>query len=486
MVLKYLLLALLVSVAYVHSEAPAEGEGETDDPDVFVLTAENFEEKIKGDEFVFVEFYAPWCGHCKKLVPEYAALATSLKGEGSKIVIAKLDATTANDVSVKYSIRGYPTLKLFRNGEPIDFEGGRTTSEMKVWLEKKTGPASKHLTSQQEIDDFKAQSGTRVLGFVGSGEEDDDEWMKAAASGSMDEFSFAHVTDSKLYGGKKANNFVIFKSDGDEVDFDGDEFSKSKIASFVETEGHPLVDELAQKSWQRSQSSNLPLFAGFHGAVEDKENLQIFSRLAKKFKGQVVFTYSATPSLAERWGASGKVIPTAVFVSWVDGDPKMTVFDEENEKFSEETAESFIQQCLKGEYKGYRKSDPIPEKNDEPVTILVGKNFDSIVMDKSKDVFVEFYAPWCGHCKKLSPIWDELGEVYEDDKNIVIGKMDATTNTPPDSVSIKGFPTLIFFPADNKDTPVPYNGERDLDNLVKFVKEQASHTVKGGDEKIDL
>jgi len=474
-----LLLALFVAIVSVSSEAPEDET--TDDADVFVLTADNFDETIK-NEFVFVEFYAPWCGHCKKLVPEYAALATGLKAEGSKVVIAKLDATQANDVATKYSIRGYPTLKLFRNGEPVDYEGGRTTNDMKVWLAKKTGPASKHLTTQQEIDDFKAQVGTKVLGFVEK--EDNEDWLKAAAASSLDEFLFGHVTDSKLFGGKKLNNFVIIKN-GEEVDFNG-EFAKAKIVSFVETEGHPLVDELAQKSWQRSQASNLPLFAGFHAAVEDKETLELFNKLARKYKGKVVFTYSATPSLAERWGASGKVIPTAVFVTWVEGDPKMVVFDEENEKWSEETADAFIAQNLKGEYKGYRKSDPIPEKNDEPVTIIVGKNFDSIVNDKSKDVFVEFYAPWCGHCKKLSPIWDELGEVYEDDSNIVIGKMDATTNTPPDSINIKGFPTLIFFPADKKDSPIPYNGERDLDSLVKFVKEQASHTVKGGEEKIDL
>lgn len=64
-----------------------------------------------------------------------------------------------------------------------------------------------------------------------------------------------------------------------------------------------------------------------------------------------------------------------------------------------------------GEIEPYLKSEAVPESNDKPVKIAVAKNFDDIVINnKEKDVFIEFYAPWCGHCKKLSPIWDELGE----------------------------------------------------------------------------
>lgn len=58
----------------------------------------------------------------------------------------------------------------------------------------------------------------------------------------------------------------------------------------------------------------------------------------------------------------------------------------------------------------YLKSEPIPEDNNGPVKIAVAKNFDEIVTDNGKDTLIEFYAPWCGHCKKLAPVFDELGE----------------------------------------------------------------------------
>lgn len=64
---------------------------------------------------------------------------------------------------------------------------------------------------------------------------------------------------------------------------------------------------------------------------------------------------------------------------------------------------------MAGKLKPFVKSDPLPEKNDGPVKVAVGKNFKELVTDSDRDALIEFYAPWCGHCQKLAPIWEELG-----------------------------------------------------------------------------
>jgi len=90
-------------------------------------------------------------------------------------------------------------------------------------------------------------------------------------------------------------------------------------------------------------------------------------------------------------------------------------------------------------------------------------------LDPTKDVLVKYYAPWCGHCKKLAPVWDELGEHFKDNKDVVIAKFDATENEA-EQVSVQGYPTLKWYPKANK-AGEDYSGDRELKDFIKFIDE---------------
>jgi len=94
-------------------------------------------------------------------------------------------------------------------------------------------------------------------------------------------------------------------------------------------------------------------------------------------------------------------------------------------------------------------------------------------MNEEDDVFVKFYAPWCGHCKKLAPIWEELAEELKSVPHLTIGKFDATANEV-DGVEIRGYPTLKFYSKGSKSSPVDYDGERDLEGFKNWLKEHSS------------
>jgi protein disulfide-isomerase A1 len=80
---------------------------------VLVLGDSSFDEAIAKYDYLLVEFYAPWCGHCKKLAPEYAAAATILAAQDPPRYIAKCDATEATELSERHGIKGFPTLVFY-------------------------------------------------------------------------------------------------------------------------------------------------------------------------------------------------------------------------------------------------------------------------------------------------------------------------------------------------------------------------------------
>jgi protein disulfide isomerase len=120
------------------------------------------------------------------------------------------------------------------------------------------------------------------------------------------------------------------------------------------------------------------------------------------------------------------------------------------------------------------------------VHILKGSSFEDVVMNNDKDVLVEFYAPWCGHCKQLAPVYDELGEAFADEDQVVIAKMDSTANEiDVPGVNVRGFPTLYFFKGDDKTNPVVYEGGRTKAEFIKYIKKNASNSLGDIDEDDD-
>jgi len=233
------------------------------------LDGSNFDSTVDGSTFAFVEFFAPWCGHCKRLAPEYEIVGAAFEKLKKSVTIAKVDCDQHKELCGKHGIQGYPTLKYFPKGSTTAeaYSGGRTANDI--------------------IDFVNKQAGTKA-----------------------------------------------------------------------------------------------------------------------KVKG------------------SG---PTAL----IDLDDS---------------------------------------------------TFDKVVLDKKQNVFVEFYAPWCGHCKSLEPTYIKFANVFANEPNVKIARVNADEHKVHSSkYGVSGFPTLKYFPAGDSKTPEEYNGERSLEALVDFInlKTGTSRNIEG-------
>jgi len=144
--------------------------------DVVTLTDDNFEQLVlKGDDTWLVEFYAPWCGHCKNLAPEWARAATEVKEKSEgQVKLGALDATQHQRMASKYGVRGYPTIKVFRRGfkdeAPIDYQGGRDASSIAStalgYYEEHIEPPTVDELVNQEVLDEKCLKGICIIAFL--------------------------------------------------------------------------------------------------------------------------------------------------------------------------------------------------------------------------------------------------------------------------------------------------------------------------------
>lgn len=110
---------------------------------------------------------------------------------------------------------------------------------------------------------------------------------------------------------------------------------------------------------------------------------------------------------------------------------------------------------------------------------LIPDNFDKIALKSGKPALVKFFAPWCGHCKNLAPVWEELAQnfAFAEDK-VSIAKVDADEHKELGrKFGVQGFPTLKWFDG-KSDTPTDYSGGRDLDSLSAFIIEKTGIKIK--------
>jgi len=237
-----------------------------------------------------------------------------------------------------------------------------------------------------------------------------------------------------------------------------------------------LQDEIGPHNYRKYVSRGLPLAFVFIDPSQKKKSTTyetIGKEVAAKFRGKILFTTADGVKFsghAKNLGLSGDS-PFGFAIE--DPEGRHFIYPED-EELTEEALTTLCTSVADGTAKPYLKSEPEPVDDQGPVVTLVGTNFQRIAIDSDKDVLIEFYAPWCGHCKSLAPIYEELATKLKDVKTMIIAKVDSTANDVP-GFKIQSFPTIKFLPGGSKPNSIPFEGDRTVDGFISFLKEHATH-----------
>jgi len=465
---------------------------------VLVLTDENFEQAVKEHEMLLVEFYAPWCGHCQALEPEYKKAAKMLKEADSSVSLAKMDATKETKAAGKFKVDGYPTLKFFNHGQPSDYSGPREAQGIVDWLEKRSGPQWTEVNSKVELERLVKEKESIAVGFFSDLESS---WAAtklfrevAALVEDVDFYIVSKTATMKEMGASEASIRVMKSFDEPIVEFK-ETLNKENLQKFIEEAGRPLITEFKQehahKIFEMEITHHFLLFVD-KARKDFDAMLNVLRSLAKEHRQKMTFVHldvgnEEHDGIAEFFGVTKEQSPTfAIFE--MEGSSKYLPAPEKAKEITAENLKSFVAEYFAGKIPKFLKSEPLPEDWDaKPVKTLVATNFEEVAKDKSKDVFLMFYAPWCGHCKAVAPIWDELGQKYSEKGDLVIAKLDSTKNEI-EGVDIEGFPTIKMFKKETNEE-IEYVGKKDLETMVKFLEtgeqEEAEEEEEDYDEDYD-
>lgn len=461
---RFVIAALFLKQSFLQALA-----GESDE--VEELFAANFDHVIMNNKFTMVGIFSPSCSHCKKIAPKYEEAAEFLKTHNIKC--AKIDGTTHGKKIVdKYDVKSFPTFLWFEEDTEIFYRATngkiRDTESIIEWARQMAIPIVREVTEVKE---------PRFLPTIVLHAESLLKSFESVARINRVNANWFHIKT------KGEPSISIHHREENPISLSGSPVrSNQSVHDFFETNRYPLVGELDELNFENYMETDKGLinvyFKGQGKELISSKYTPQMLEIAKKHRSNYLVTYMEVKKdanhIKELFGESKVEFP-AVVIRTKANDKKWFKY---NGKLVAKDVSKFVSAIAKGHIAPTSKSEPAPEDNDGPVQVIVANTLKEECFSKEKDVLLEIYAPWCGHCKALEPKYNQLAKKVAKlglSNYLKIAKMDGTLNdSPVDGIEVEGFPTIYLCKA-GMDTPQKYKGERNAEALWKFIMKEGAN-----------
>jgi len=444
------------------------------------LTDATYDSTINDNSFVIVNFVKPNCEQCDAFAQEYERIASSMVKAGKHFVVARIDCGKNFKTARKEKIGSMPTVKLFINGNPFEYEGDMKARSILEFIDKKTRPPSLQLLSEEAIEAVKELEGLRCI-YAISDTKDLGAYMKSALR--ISEYTFYHASlelVKKVFPEVKGNNVMVLKNFDERVLIYSGEMG-DKFEDFLSTHRTPIIEDSTAVFMQlisgEARSKGALLFVN----PDDETTASIeeaYTKVATHFRGRTlifsVFKTNDTTAwkVADFIGTKKESVPLFAIVEMVG---KFYQYRHTG-PITEKSMKAFIEDWQSGKVERYRASQPVPEDNTGPLYKAVGKTFNSLVHNNDDDVLLLAYSTSAKELKKAKRVFYYLAKELIENKKLKFVEVDTSLNDI-DEYMLSPSAIAMLYPGKNKEKSVRYEGEMIVKDLAKFIQEYASHPV---------
>ena len=469
---------------------------------ILTLTGDNFTSVVDADGAkLLVSFYAPWCGHCKRLEPQYekaAGLVAEAAQKDATVVarLAMVDATAQTALADTHGVRNYPTLKWFHRGRGHEYTGGRTAGEIAEWVIRRGGEPLKKLADEEAVEAFVLSAPVAAVAYLPEAIEAFTPKVVVALT-ELAERIDVPIGRTHYAGPPTLMLARIF--DEPNVTYDGSLSDAAAMERWVAAYSLPLVIEFnASTQNQIFAAQQSVLVALLHNAATPATtavlgaSFDAFRGAAAALRGEAIFVamdvdahsqlrdfFDVAAAAAD--GASGAALPAVVAL---DKDANRRYPLPPSSPLDAASIEEHVRNVLAGEAAPALRSQPVPPpgaRDDDGFDMMVGATYEGEVLRQKHATVVMFHAPWCSYCKRLMPTWQALKLRYtpriREPQEVAVARLDATANELRHPRLLDGFPGIYFFPPhatalEEATSHAQPDRRTDVEELFGWIEEQ--------------
>ena len=482
---------------------------------LLVLSDLTFEEALKEHQYFFISAYAEWCSTCQRIEGELHKVANYFEknSDSPDIVFGIIYGTYNVGFMEKYNIPGYPSLILFSGEMKIkDYYENLNSESIIPWIRKIIYPTIQPINDQLTFNYLiKNTDNSKLIAYYGNDKKTMEVLEQSALS--HNKYTFCQVLNKDLNKIYNVNNddIVLYKQYDELNHTIKIPINFEKIEKFIDKYSHRLLKNFNIQNGRKrfSKKINLLLFISKNSnMMKEKELDNEREKICKEIRDKIQCVKTIyNKREIERLQKS---------ISQVKNEPQGNPYqpnyqtgnnDEEKQKIQfildlydslkikdNNETEIFlidlrdkisfafniidkrkIVDFVNKWYENKLINTPnitLPTSIKNNVISTNVNKFDRDVINNNFDVIVKFFAPWCGHCKKLAPIYQKLANFYSDkNKRLKFVEIDATVNEIP-GIIIEGYPTIYLYKRNDKSHPILYNGEDTYGDISKFIDDE--------------